>query len=840
MNRHLLSLGLLALTVACTPKPENTDVDGDGYMADVDCSDWDASIHPDADELCDGIDNDCDGVVDEDATDAATWYADADGDGYGSETDSLAACYQPEGYGPDNTDCDDSNAFIHPGAREDDCTDPNDYNCDGSTGYADADADGWPACEDCDDSAASVNPDGTEVCNGIDDDCDFELDEDAVDAPTWYLDADHDGWGNALVTTEECLQPTGYVADSTDCDDLSAASYPGGTEVCDTHDNDCDGTVDEDDAVDAEIWYADDDGDGYGDPDETYAACEAPPGYVDDALDCDDDDEDIHPGGTEICNDQDDDCDGDVDENATNASTWYLDADSDGYGTSAYSQEACDQPSGWVSNTSDCDDGSDEAYPGGTEVCDGLDNDCDGTVDEDDATDAPTWYADSDGDGYGDADSTDIACEQPSGYVTNDDDCDDDDGTSYPGGSEVCDDADNDCDGNVDEGASDADTWYIDADGDGYGSSSITLDACDEPSGYTDNTDDCDDGSASSYPGGTEVCDGHDNDCDGDTDEDDATDAPTWYLDADGDGAGDEDETTVACDQPSGYVANSLDCDDDDSSVIDCTWPDLDGTYASSWEALSSLSENGYSLQTWLPEDWDVIYNMYDSTGQYYDISADTWTTLTATGPWSTPWLQMAPVDDYLWAIRFGKVYKYETSTDTWTSVTTISPTADDDNMTVADGDGVVYGHTYSGSTGYIVAYDTTSGTTTYYSHSWGSEYETRLAYDPDEHAIFFGDFSNSSLYKLDLSSGTFSTMTSIPESMLNDIFCSDYSGHIYAAGNSSGTTMYQYDIATDTWSAITSFPVSHGNTGSCLVSYDGWLYVSPGSSKDFYRLELY
>ncbi|MCK6516242.1 hypothetical protein L6R46_14445, partial [Myxococcota bacterium] len=77
-------------------------------------------------------------------------------------------------------------------------------------------------------------------------------------------------------------------------------------------------------------------------------------------------------------------------------------------------------------------------------------------------------------------------------------------------------------------------------------------------------------------------------------------------------------------------------------------------------------------------------------------------------------------------------------------------------------------------------------------------------------------------------------------ESQLNDIFCSDRSGHIYAAGATSGTTMYQYTVSTGAWKAIASLPSDHGNNGSCTVSADGWLYVGTGSNLTFYRLQLY
>ena len=428
--RLFLALGLLGIT-ACTPKEEFSDIDEDGYTSDVDCDEFDPEVNPGATEACDGIDNDCDGETDEEAADALEWFVDSDGDGFGDATDTVLSCTLPEGYGPEAGDCDDTNAYIYPGAREDDCADPIDYNCDGSTGYEDADEDGFPACLDCDDGDAAQNPDAAEVCNEADDDCNGVVDEDAIDAATWYLDADSDGYGAAAVTAVQCAQPDGYVDNADDCDDLHATSFPGGTEVCDERDNDCDGTTDEDDAVDAATWYYDFDGDGFGDAATTATACTAPEDYVANATDCLDRDSTISPAGTETCNEEDDDCDGEIDEDATDASTWYVDSDGDGYGSESYSLEACDQPSGFVDNTDDCNDGSELATPDGTETCDGLDNDCDGEIDEDDAVDASTWYVDSDGDGAGDQDDTGVvSCDQPSGYVANNLDCYDDDDTS--------------------------------------------------------------------------------------------------------------------------------------------------------------------------------------------------------------------------------------------------------------------------------------------------------------------------------------------------------------------------------------------------------------------------
>ncbi|MBM4393634.1 MAG: putative metal-binding motif-containing protein, partial [Deltaproteobacteria bacterium] len=237
-----------------------------------------------------------------------------------------------------------------------------------------------------------------------------------------------------------------------DCDDGDASVYPGADEACDGVDHDCDGVVDEDDALDAATWYADADGDGFGDPDETTSACEAPSGYVANATDCDDASAATYPGATEYCNSDDDDCDGTTDEDdAADATTWYRDADADGYGTASASDVSCTAPTGYVSNSTDCDDGRAASYPGATEYCNSYDDDCDGTTDEDAAVDATTWYRDADADSYGSASVTDVACSRPSGYVADATDCDDGRAASYPGATEYCNSYDDDCDGTTDE-----------------------------------------------------------------------------------------------------------------------------------------------------------------------------------------------------------------------------------------------------------------------------------------------------------------------------------------------------------------------------------------------------
>ncbi len=181
----------------------------------------------------------------------------------------------------------------------------------------DGDGDGHDASVDCDDGDPDVFPGAVERCNGVDDNCDGDVDEAAsVDALTWYADTDSDGFGTPLFQVTACEQPSGYVSDNSDCNDDEATVNPEETEVCDTLDNDCDGYTDEDGAADAVTWHPDHDLDGYGEYEGvTVRACEQPSGYAANNLDCDDFHNTIYPGAPEDCsNGVDDDCDGDADE----------------------------------------------------------------------------------------------------------------------------------------------------------------------------------------------------------------------------------------------------------------------------------------------------------------------------------------------------------------------------------------------------------------------------------------------------------------------------------------------------------------------------------------------
>ncbi|MDP2315753.1 MAG: MopE-related protein [Pseudomonadota bacterium] len=621
------------------------DQDGDGYTGVDDCDDADAAIHPGVAEDCDGVDQDCDGDIDDGAPGSSDWYADVDGDTYGDPGGLLSTCATPAGYV---------------------------LNAD-----------------DCDDTSATALPGGTEVCDDLDNDCNGLVDDGGLSGSNvFYADTDGDSYGDPASTTATCVLPAGYSADDADCDDTNAATSPDGVEADDLVDNDCDGWVDEDfiavgDIVVTEInrqarfggavvvndgsWvevYNDSSrsidlsnwtiarGTSTSGHQVALDPAEAPllaPGEY--AVFCDTDNYEASATAAWPLT-----CDyvwGDETQAASyqgefHNNAWYLRRDADtfaiysggsrttgtlvdsvswtysstagywprnaGYSMSldsAYVDDTLnDQRTAWCSTSSnaagtvsvnsawrwfdnlttvndehgtpgaanydclsdpdldgdgvtgatDCDEANATTYPGAPETCNDVDDDCDGTVDED-AIDEPLWYADGDGDGFGDPLVVDLACDQPAAYVADDTDCDDTAVAINPGADELCNGLDDDCDASVDEAAVDAPTWYNDVDLDTYGSDADAIVACDQPVGYLAGGGDCDDADPAINPGATETCDGVDEDCDSAID-DGAPGSDTFYADADGDAYGNAASSTLSCVAPTGYVADATDCDD--------------------------------------------------------------------------------------------------------------------------------------------------------------------------------------------------------------------------------------------------------------------------------------
>ena len=288
----------------------------------------------------------------------------------------------------------------------------------------------------------------------------------------------------ACLSNADCnISPNLYCSPTTNtCGSSCVLSVPP-TEVCNGKDDDCNGLID--DGLTQNIYYRDADGDTYGNPAVSIQACIAPPGYVANSLDCNDSNAGIKPGATEICDGIDNNCDSQIDEYLP-LHSYYRDADGDNYGNAVQVTQTCSgtPPSGYVVNSADCNDANAAVHPGATEVCNGIDDNCVGGIDE--GLPLNTYYRDSDGDTYGNASVTTQTCSAtpPAGYVANSTDCNDSDNTQWQHLN-----------------------GYVDADNDGYGTGTVQVvcSGASLPGGYSVNRTDCNDCNAAINPYATET-----------------------------------------------------------------------------------------------------------------------------------------------------------------------------------------------------------------------------------------------------------------------------------------------------------------------------------------------
>ncbi|HOI10228.1 MAG TPA: MopE-related protein, partial [Myxococcota bacterium] len=342
------------------------DIDGDGdpqlgpgcpAVADPDCEPFDPAVFNGQVEVCNGIDDNCNDVIDEEnATGCQEYFYDFDNDGYG--TDSRKCLCGPSGYyrALESGDCADNDTTRSPGIQEK-CSTTFDDNCNGDTNdvnatgcanyYLDIDGDGYgrsndfrcmctalgdyntKLSNDCDDDpsddtptlkAVDINPSRTEICgNGVDDNCNgTQNDQNANGCTQFYEDKDNDTWGTSNSRCL-CFADNIYRAPfktPIDCNDNEKLINPGVAEICgNSIDDNCDGLQDTQGATGCSIYYLDSDEDGYGRSTDSKCLC-GPEGLYDTLVpgDCRDDVKAINPGAAEVCDGIDNNCSQTTDE----------------------------------------------------------------------------------------------------------------------------------------------------------------------------------------------------------------------------------------------------------------------------------------------------------------------------------------------------------------------------------------------------------------------------------------------------------------------------------------------------------------------------------------------
>jgi hypothetical protein len=326
---------------ACDP-----DDDNDGVPDNLDCEPRNAGVYPGAQEFCDGLDNNCNGITDErDAIGCQDYHRDQDRDTYGTDQVRCLCAPSSDYTATRSGDCLDTNAAVHPAAVEI-CDDNLDNNCNGS-----------------------------------------QNDRDAIGCSFYFTDSDNDGYG---VAPAACLcGPAGAFTSpfGNDCNDLASDISPGRTETCATpYDDNCDQDPNEEDALGCQILYWDSDGDGFGTSDRK-CLCNPIGRYIArEAGDCDDTLRTVNPSQREVCgNALDDNCDGRLDEEGgEGCQRYYLDVDGDGFGQAGQWKCLCG-PSGQYRAPEtmqfDCNDQIPTINPGALEVCNGYDDNCNTLVD---------------------------------------------------------------------------------------------------------------------------------------------------------------------------------------------------------------------------------------------------------------------------------------------------------------------------------------------------------------------------------------------------------------------------------------------------------------------------